>query len=240
MEIYFENIREKIIEEIGKAKFNVFAAVAWIEETFIINELTDCLSKGVQVELIINDDVRFKNNKNKLIDFENKGGKIFLYDTNSSLMHNKYCVIDLCTTLTGSFNWSYGALFHQENIVIERDNIVVAHKFALQFNKLKQNSTLFSNDKAGNVELAHKVEVASYTSFNDRIEGKGAHVLLKEGKKYGILTLKTDFEVDPLFIVGPIYGFWMSKLTIKQYGEEEDMEFYEFVCTDPYYIQFVK
>ena len=207
MEIYFENIREKIIEEIGKAKFNVFAAVAWIEETFIIKELTECLLKGVQVEIIINDDIRFKNNKNKLIDFENKGGKIFLYDTNSSLMHNKFCVIDLCTTLTGSFNWSYGALFHQENIVVENKNIDVAHKFALQFNKLKQNSTLFSNAKTGNVELAHKVEISSYTVYDDGQKGNGAIIELIEGKRRGHLQLKTNFEIDPLFFSKYIYGF---------------------------------
>jgi len=36
MEIYFNNNREKIIEDINKAVFNIYAAIAWIDEQYII------------------------------------------------------------------------------------------------------------------------------------------------------------------------------------------------------------
>jgi hypothetical protein len=242
MEIHFENIKEKIIEEISNAKFNVYAAVAWMGEKYILNELVNCLARGIQVEIIINDDERFHNFKNKYSEFEQNGGKIFLYDTKTSLMHNKFCVIDLCTTITGSFNWSYGATFHQENIIIERKNIDVAHQFAHQFIKLKQSSTLFSNNRTGNVELAHKVKVKSLSAYSDDISGSGVYVILEEGNRQGFLLLETPFGNDFSFIPNEIQGFWKSKLDVESFGtvENENIEYYEFICIDPNIIKYVQ
>jgi hypothetical protein len=239
MEIHFDNIKDVIIKELSYAKFNVFVSVAWIGEKFIINELTKCLQKGVQVEIIVNDDERFHKFKHKFGEFESNGGKIFLYDTSSSLMHNKFCVIDLCTTITGSFNWTYGATFHQENIIIERGNIIVAHQFAEQFIRLKRDSTIFSNITGGNVELAHKVKVFTSTIYSDDT-GNGVILLLQEGKRRGILELQTDFKIDPSFIPSEINGFWRSKVDVLSIGETNDDEndYYEFICLDPKYIKY--
>ena len=242
MEIYFENIKEKIIEEISNSKFNVYAAVAWMGEKYILNELVNCLLRGVQVEIIINDDERFHNFKEKYSEFEKKGGKILLYDTKTSLMHNKFCIIDLCTTITGSFNWSYGATFHQENIIIERKNIEVAHQFASQFIKLKQNFTLKKKKKTGNVELAHKVKVKSLSGYSADSSGSGIYVILEEGNRQGYLLLEAPFGNDFSFIPNEIHGFWKSKLDVESLGntDENNVEFYEFVCIDPNIIKYVQ
>jgi hypothetical protein len=240
MEIHFENIKNVIIQNLKLAKFNVFASVAWIGEHFIIQELTNCLKRGIQVEIIVNDDERFKHYKSKFTEFLELGGKLFLYDTSSALMHNKFCVIDLCTTVTGSFNWTYGATFHRENIIIEKNNIEMAHAFALEFNSLKRNSTLFSNEKSGNVELAHKVEVTSCTISSNEL-GNSAILELTEGKRRGYLILNTKFVPDPSFIPNEVQGFWKSKLTVETYGnpETDEFEYYEFICIDPDYMKYL-
>jgi phosphatidylserine/phosphatidylglycerophosphate/cardiolipin synthase-like enzyme len=240
MEIHFDNIKQIIIENLKDAKFNVFASVAWIGENFIIQELTNCLKRGIQVEIIVNDDDRFKYYKAKFIEFLELGGKLYLYDTTSALMHNKFCVIDLCTTITGSFNWTHGATFHRENIIVEKKNIEMAHTFALEFNSLKRNSTLFSNSKSGNVELAHKVKVTSCTISSDEL-GNSAILELTEGKRKGYLILNTDFVPDPSFIPNEIQGFWKSKLTVETFGnpETDKFEYYEFICIDPDYMKYL-
>lgn len=240
MKIYFDNIKGHIIEEISKANFCVYVAVAWIGEKFIIKELVNCLNRGVQVEIIINDDDRFHNYKSKFVEFENFGGKIFLYDTATSLMHNKFCVIDLCTSITGSFNWSFGATFHQENIIIESNNIEVAHTFAKQFVNLKQKSTLVSNLLNSNVEIAHKINVKTFTILNDDIHGEMLILTLIEGNRKGFLQLKFNHVIDPSVIPSEIHGFWRSKLDVITYGSTDDnFDFYEFVCLDPYYLKYV-
>jgi len=234
MEIHFENIKDIIIQNLNSSKFNVFASVAWIGENFIIQELTNCLKRGIQVELIVNDDERFKNYKHKFEKFLENGGKLFLYDTSSTLMHNKFCVIDLCTTITGSFNWTYGATFHRENVIVEKNNIEMAHPFALEFNNLKRNSTLFSNQKSGNVELAHKVKVTNYTIGSDTTRN-GMILELTEGSRKGYLSLTTNFVPDPSIIPNEVQGFWKSKLEVETYGDLEidEFEYYEFICLDP-------
>lgn len=240
MEIHFENIKQIIIENLKKAKFNVFASVAWIGEDFIIQELTNCLKRGIQVEIIVNDDDRFKHYKTKFPEFLDFGGKLFLYDTSSALMHNKFCVIDLCTTITGSFNWTHGATFHRENIIVEKKNIEMAHTFALEFNSLKRNSTLFSNSKSGNVELSHKVKVTHCTISSDKL-GYTAILELTEGNRKGYLTLYTDFVPDSPFIPREVQGFWKSKLTVEKFGNTvtDEFEYYEFVCIDPNYMKYL-
>lgn len=241
MEIHFEKIREKIIEEISAAKFNVYAAVAWVGEKNILYELANSLKRGVQVEIIINDDERFHDFKHKFTELIELGGKVLLYDTKTSLMHNKFCIVDLCTTITGSFNWSYGATFHQENIIIERNNIEVAHTFATQFIKLKKNSTLFTNQISNNVELAHKVKVKTVTGYSDDIDGSGFIVLLEEGKRWGSLYLHAPFGQDASFIPSEIHGFWKSRVPIEEFNPlEDDKDYYEFVCIDPYLVKYLK
>lgn len=238
MEIHFENIKEIIIQNLQNAKFNVFASVAWIGENFIIQELTNCLKRGIQVEIIVNDDDRFKDSKSKFTEFLQFGGKLFLYDTSSALMHNKFCVIDLCTTVTGSFNWTYGATFHRENIIVEKKNIDMAHTFALEFNSLKRNSTLFSNEKSGNVELAHKVKITNCTvSIND-VENI-AIIELTEGNRRAYLFFNPDVVKDPNLNPNEIQGFWRGKKTVERYGEPEvdEYEYPEFVCIDPDYMK---
>src|SRR5690606_4246078 len=150
------------------------------------------------------------------------------------LMHNKFCVIDLCTTITGSFNWTYGATFHRENIIVEKNNIEMAHPFALEFNALKRNSTLFSNEKTGNVELAHKVKVTNCTIYSDTT-GNGMILELTEGNRKGYLPLTTSFVPDPSSVPDEVQGFWKSKLEVITYGdsEKDEFEYYEFICLDP-------
>ena len=240
MEIHFNNIKDEIIANLHLAKFNVFIAVAWTGDKEIINVLTKCVERGVVVEMVINNDNRFLQIKKYLKDFINVGGKIYLYDTKSSLMHNKFCIIDLCTTITGSYNWSFAANFHQENIIIEKENIQVAHKFALQHLLLKKNSTLFSNPKLNYPELVHSIKVDSYTIYNDENDGNGIILLLKEGNRSGVLEVKTNFTVDESFALNSVKGFWRSKLDVLTFGNDEGEEFYEFICVEPFYNQYIK
>jgi hypothetical protein len=52
-------------------------------------------------------------------------------------MHNKYCIIDSNTVITGSYNYTYFAeSINQENIVIIKDNEDIINKYKENFNKL--------------------------------------------------------------------------------------------------------
>ena len=53
-------------------------------------------------------------------------------------MHHKFCVIDLLTSIHGSFNWTKAANYNKETISVDR-NRETAEQFTSEFLKLKTN-----------------------------------------------------------------------------------------------------
>ena len=63
-------------------------------------------------------------------------------------MHNKFCLIDNDTVITGSYNWTFGARYNEENILIIKNEKDVFSKFANQFEKIQpQNVFVLKNNK---------------------------------------------------------------------------------------------
>jgi len=136
-EAIFESIAERIIQEIGKAKQSVFLAVAWFTNKDLFNELLNRALNGCTIKLIISND---RINRNSQIDFSQlKVGKSCVYkvgDGESELMHNKFCIIDHNTVITGSYNWSYKAESNYENILITQNDTALAEQFIAEFNRI--------------------------------------------------------------------------------------------------------
>lgn len=149
-EAIFENISERIIKEIDSAQHSIYIAVAWFTNRKIFEKLlTKTESCKIQI-IISNDDI----NNNSFIDFdilEKKNGKIFkVGNGDSELMHNKFCVIDYNTIITGSYNWSYKAENNFENIIIHSDDTTLANQFVNEFKQIVKksnpNDSIFEND----------------------------------------------------------------------------------------------
>ena len=138
-EAVFENIAERIQQEISKAQKSVFIAVAWFTNKNLFNELVNKARNGCTVSLIISND---NINLNSSIDFEqlltakSKVYKIGNGDT--ELMHNKFCVIDYSTVITGSYNWSYKAESNFENVIITSNDTTLAEQFISEFNSIRK------------------------------------------------------------------------------------------------------
>jgi phosphatidylserine/phosphatidylglycerophosphate/cardiolipin synthase-like enzyme len=82
-------------------------------------------SKTADVRLVIDN-----GNKNNII---TQG---IVYDTNSQLMHNKFCILDNSVVLTGSMNPTYNDAYRNNNnlVVIKSKNL--ANNYELEFNEL--------------------------------------------------------------------------------------------------------
>ncbi|CAN0584474.1 unnamed protein product [Ectocarpus sp. 12 AP-2014] len=237
MEVYFENIKGIIIKELNQAKFSISICVAWVSENFIIEELCNCLRLGIQVELLLNNDDKFEYSKHKFNEFVANGGRLFLYDTSKKLMHNKFCVIDLSTTITGSFNWTYGGTKHEENIIIERRNIDFAHTFARQFLKLKRQSTLFSNFFTGNADLYRHVKV------NYEVRDDFLHLRFTEGSRSDLKGVyKNEFEkaLGHQNYPEELVGFWKAESGgyMDEHGSEKIVDYIYFICVDSRFVNF--
>ncbi len=139
MEAIFENIAERIQQEISKAQKSIFVAVAWFTNRNLFNELVNKAKRGCAVSLIISDD---NINLNSSIDFEQLvTGKSKVYkigNSDTELMHNKFCVIDHSTVITGSYNWSYKAESNFENVIITNNDTTLAEQFITEFENIRK------------------------------------------------------------------------------------------------------
>lgn len=56
-------------------------------------------------------------------------------------MHDKFCIIDLCTVVHRTFNWTKAANYGKETNSIDR-NRITTESFADEFMKLKKNGII--------------------------------------------------------------------------------------------------
>ncbi|MBK8808645.1 MAG: DUF1669 domain-containing protein [Bacteroidales bacterium] len=135
---YFSNIRSQIQSELKSATVSIHVAVAWFTDAKLFALLCDKAKAGLDVQLIMVDDPITQNCSINYNSLEQSGGKVYLInENNGALMHNKFCVIDGETTITGSYNWSIKAQSNHENITITRDYKELADLFIEEFKRIK-------------------------------------------------------------------------------------------------------
>lgn len=135
-EAYFDNIQEIVVKHLSKAKNSIKIAMAWFTNPFIFNSLLRICKRGIEVELIINNDLI--NNRpnglpfNKLIQ---AGANLFIAEP-PTLIHNKFCIIDDQIVIDGSYNWTILAeKNNDENIVVIKNGCAIG-SFIDAFEKL--------------------------------------------------------------------------------------------------------
>ncbi|OWY19429.1 DUF1669 domain-containing protein [Sphingobacteriales bacterium UPWRP_1] len=136
----FDNIQHHIGAEIQGATHYIRLAMAWLTDQNLYEQLCRRANDGVKVELLLlNDDI---NNNARNIDLERlrqTGAEVLLVSPGErNRMHNKFCIIDAHTVITGSYNWTFQAQQNDENIVIVSDDLDFAADYVRNFNRLKQ------------------------------------------------------------------------------------------------------
>lgn len=140
---YFDDIQLHILNVLRKARNTIHIAVAWFTDSEIFELLCQKAQAGVRVELIIvNDSINRKSpiQHEKLTEL----GGFFLMVGNkkksSAIMHNKFCVVDGSTVITGSYNWSRQAQENWENITISTGQPDLAHQFLQEFGSIRDHA----------------------------------------------------------------------------------------------------
>lgn len=134
-EIHFDDIQNQILEEIRKAKYIIWVAMAWFTNKTLYEALVERKNHGVNIQIVIDD-----NDKNSGAPFwledEFETYRINILSYYKNIMHDKFCIIDLSTVIHGTFNWTNAANYNRETISIDK-NSVTARLFADEFIKLK-------------------------------------------------------------------------------------------------------
>lgn len=137
-EILFEKIRDKIIKEIHDAKYMIWISVAWFTDPVLYQELLKKKQQGLVIEIALDDCYKNRNADFSLeADFPVYWITVQSYYQN--IMHEKFCVIDLFTSIHGTFNWTKAANYNKEHISIDKNHSTAA-AFADEFMKLKNKN----------------------------------------------------------------------------------------------------
>ena len=139
-ESYFENIENVIINEIMLARKSIKIAVAWFNLKTILDILTIKVRGGISVEIILQDDEINNGGKYSLNfrNYKNHGGLLIWARSENSTMHQKFCIIDDETVITGSFNWTNRAeKRNDEDILVHKNDNKIAANYVGRFDELK-------------------------------------------------------------------------------------------------------
>ena len=121
--------------EIHAAKYMIWISVAWFTDPVLYQELLKKKQQGLIIEIALDDCDR---NHNADFSLENDFPVywITVQSYYQNIMHEKFCVIDLYTSIHGTFNWTKAANYNKEHISIDKNHSTAA-AFADEFMKLK-------------------------------------------------------------------------------------------------------
>lgn len=139
IQAYFTDISSHITKELEAANESIYVAVAWFTDPSLFRILCRKAGEELDVQLIVMDDDITRNFGLNYSLLEDAGGRVFMVDGGplGNTMHNKFCVIDGKTTITGSYNWSIKAQSNHENITITTDSPSLASSFEDEFHRIK-------------------------------------------------------------------------------------------------------
>jgi PLD-like domain len=192
-EAVFENIAVRIQEEISKAQKSVFIAVAWFTNKNLFNTLVNKAKNSCTVTLIISND---NINNNSSIDFEQlqiaKSNVYKIGNGNTELMHNKFCIIDYSTVITGSYNWSYKAENNFENVIITSNDTTLAEQFITEFNNIRKQ--YYPDTVVEEIVFPLNKIIKRLEILNNYILLEDIEELNKEASKLKVYDFNTDLQ----------------------------------------------
>ena len=136
---HFDEIEEIIIREFNKAKFTIWAAVAWVSNPKIIEILEKKQKEGLNIQLIMSKEY-YSKNQETFDQLEKSGIEVYMVNkwgwVDCNRMHDKFSVVDLKMVINGSYYYTETAENNFENItIIQEPNAVKG--FLEEFKRIK-------------------------------------------------------------------------------------------------------
>ena len=173
--VTFKEIKDEIIRNLKKATAEIKLAVAWLTDEDILRVLAQMAESGIKVHIVICNSKENFANTAKFRDFLRYKGKLFI--ATNPFMHHKFCIIDDKIIINGSYNWSYPARNHEENIlVLQLDpqlpaDMALLNKFAVKFTFLHNKcSVAVTNLQELDAFKENPIEMALILSGMDMVE----------------------------------------------------------------------
>lgn len=111
-----ETCQKEILSLIKTCNSTLYICVFTITDNVISEVILEAHRRGVSVR-IISDDLKSEDLGSDIEKFQKAGIPVKM-DHSPLHMHHKFAIFDRTTVLSGSYNWTRGALEQQENILI--------------------------------------------------------------------------------------------------------------------------
>lgn len=121
MRSYNQEVAKVLASELQKAQKSIWVCVTWFNHRGLFETLLAKAQAGVQVILLLQEDLLNRQASFSHQSLETYGGKVYWFKGNNEkqLLHEKYCIIDEKIVVYGSFNWTYNAAHNNlESILI--------------------------------------------------------------------------------------------------------------------------
>jgi len=114
------NCAREIIQELAGAKKTIDLAIYYLTSKALADMLVEMKGRGVAVRVYL--DEGQETSKHAKAQYIKSHGVMIKFESGSGLMHNKFCVIDGRTVITGSYNWTKNAeTRNDENVIVLHD-----------------------------------------------------------------------------------------------------------------------
>lgn len=164
-EAHFDKIQDVIVNRISKSKKSLKIAMAWFTNPVIFNALWRACKRGIDVQLLINNDLI--NNRPNGLPFDKlieSGARLYVAEV-PSFVHNKFCIIDDKAVIDGSYNWTILAETNNDENIVIVENGVVIHTFIEAFNKLIRRNKLVDH-MPDRIAERPEYDCCSYKCYN--------------------------------------------------------------------------
>jgi hypothetical protein len=163
-------VKNEIISLINSASKSIYAAVYDINDSDIVSALLSAHKKGIDVKVVM-DDVQAETEKD-IVSPLNSAGILKTDNNKSSLMHNKFVVLDGSKVLTGSTNWTENCLFYNNNNSIFITSDKLAADYTTEFNEMWNGK--FGSSSPANTPYPHVIvgttDIQCYFAPEDSVE----------------------------------------------------------------------
>ena len=174
-------IQNVIQKELFAAKHSIKICVAWFTNDLLFQPLLLKLDAGVEVTIMTNkDEINFADTNDVDFDeFIQRGGCIYWNERSdkSRLLHHKFCIIDDSVVISGSYNWTNGAEYNDEDITVYSNEPEstkhysdIFDKLAAQLPKSKGEVKRTTHQEEQTIDLTQQL-LARYCEIGEYIDG---------------------------------------------------------------------
>ena len=147
---HHDDIREIAIKNLRSARNDLKICMFTISDNPIAEVIDECYARRVNVR-IITDDGKIFDKGSDIMPLYKKGINIRI-DSDKSLMHHKFVIIDNVKLLTGSYNWTRtGADVNNENMLVTTNNKIV-RAYKKEFRRLWLEMSPLQKNKPKNLK----------------------------------------------------------------------------------------